>query len=168
MVLDRGFRDVIKHLEQEYELITLMPCCSLEKQLTTYQANCTRMVTKIRNVIERKNGIFKMYNALEKCRNSQLTHITQDFKNVAAIQNCFFTALYSDKYNCKEIALLMKQNLNKSNTLLGYITNQRQVKEKCFQKIDAFNVIDFPKILYNDFYKYITNGLYSSLYSFII
>ena len=85
MVLDRGFRDVIKHLEQEYELITLMPCCSLDKQLTTYQANCTRMVTKIRNVIERKNGIFKIYNALEKCRNSQLTHITQDFKNVAAI-----------------------------------------------------------------------------------
>ena len=48
MVLDRGFRDVIKHLEKEYELITLMPCCSLDKQLTTYQANCTRMVTKIR------------------------------------------------------------------------------------------------------------------------
>ena len=52
------------------------------------------MVTKIRNVIERKNGIFKMYNALEKCRNSQLTHITQDFKNVAAIQNCFFSINY--------------------------------------------------------------------------
>jgi sulfur transfer complex TusBCD TusB component (DsrH family) len=30
IVLDRGFRDVIKHLEKEYELITLMPCCSLK------------------------------------------------------------------------------------------------------------------------------------------
>ena len=128
MVLDRGFRDIIKHLEKEYELITLMACCSLEKQLSTYQANCTQMVTKIRNVIERKNGIFKMYNALEKCRNSQLTHITQDFKNVAAIQNCFFTALYSDHHNCKEIALLMKQNLNKSNPLASYLTNPRQIK----------------------------------------
>ena len=159
MVLDRGFRDVIKHLEQEYELITLMPCCSQEKQLTTYQANCTRMVTKIRNVIERKNGVFKMYKALEKCRNSQLTHITQDFKNVAAIQNCFFTALYSDKQDCKEIALLKKQNLNKTNPLISYITNPRLTKTQCFVKIDALTLSDFPKILYNDFYKYITNGL---------
>jgi hypothetical protein len=116
------------------------------------------MVTKIRNVIERKNGIFKIYNALKKCRNSQLTHITQDFKNVAAIQNCFFTALYSDHHNCKEIALLMKQNLNKSNPLVSYLTNQRQIKLKGFLKLDALTVTDFPKILYNDFYKYITNG----------
>ena len=166
MVLDRGFRDVIKHLEQDHELITLMPSCSLEKQLTTIQANCTRMVTKIRNVIERKNGIFKMYAALEKCRNSQLTHITQDFKIVAAIQNCFFAALYSDKHDCKEIALLMKQNLNKPNQLLSYITNSRAIKEKCFIKIDAFTISDFPKILYNDFYKYITNGLYLTYYYF--
>jgi hypothetical protein len=51
-----------------------MPSCSLEKHLTTYQANFTRMVTEIRNIIERKNGIFRMCNALEKCRNNQLSH----------------------------------------------------------------------------------------------
>jgi hypothetical protein len=49
-----------------------MPSCSLEKQLTTYQANSTRIITIIRNIIERKNGIFRMYNALEKC--NQLSH----------------------------------------------------------------------------------------------
>ena len=111
-----------------------MPSCSQEKQLTTYQANCTRTVTKIRNVIERKNGIFKMNKALEKIRNSQLTLITQDFKNVAAMQNCFFTALYSDKQDCKEIALLMKQNLNKTNPLISYITNPRLTKKQCLVK----------------------------------
>jgi hypothetical protein len=92
------------------------------------------MVTKIRNVIERKNGIFKTYNALEKCRKAQLTLITQDFKNVAAKQNCYFTALYSDHHNCKEIALLMKQNLNKSNPFVCFLTNQRQIKLKGFFK----------------------------------
>jgi hypothetical protein len=55
IVLERGFRDVIKHLEQDHDFITLMPSCSLEKHLTTYQANFTRMVTEIRNIIERKN-----------------------------------------------------------------------------------------------------------------
>ena len=160
MVLDRGFRDVINHLEKKYDLITLMPCCSKEDQLTTYQANCTRMVTKIRNVIERKNGIFKIYHALEKCRNSQLPHITQDFKIVAAIQNCFFIHLYSDNNYIKEIAELMKQNLNRKNSLLSFITSKRVIKDCCFVKIDAFNISDFPKILFNDFYLYITNGLY--------
>ena len=164
MVLDRGFRDIIDHLEKDYDLITLMPCCSKENQLTTYQANCTRMVTKIRNVIERKNGIFKVYNALEKCRNSQLPHITQDFKNVAAIQNFFFIDLYSDKHYSKEISELMKKDLNKQNTLLSYITNPCLLKENCFLKMDALAISDFPKILYNDFYLYITRGLYKIVF----
>ena len=51
-----------------------MPSCSLEKHLNTYQANCTRMVTEICNIIERKNVIFVMYNALKNCRNNQLSH----------------------------------------------------------------------------------------------
>ena len=80
-------------MENEFGLKTLMPSCSKESQLTTLQANQTRLVTKIRNVIERKNGIFKRFAALEHCRNSQLNHITEDFKNVAALINCFFVDL---------------------------------------------------------------------------
>jgi hypothetical protein len=32
------------------------------------------MVTEICNIIERKNVIFVMYNALKNCRNNQLSH----------------------------------------------------------------------------------------------
>ena len=145
-------------MEDEIGLKTLMPSCSKESQLTTLQANQTRLVTKIRNVIERKNGIFKSFASLEHCRNSQLNHITEDFKNAAALINCFFIELDSDKQFGKEIAESMKANLNKINPLVSYLSNQKLLKKNIFSKIDAINLNDFPQILYNDIYKYITHG----------
>ena len=91
LILDRGFRDVIETLENKYLFKTLMPSCSSEQQLTTLQANYTRLVTKIRWVIEAINGLFKNeFKALEQCKNTMLPHIFKDFRIAAAIINCFF------------------------------------------------------------------------------
>ena len=59
-VLDRGFRDAVKDLEGlGYKVMMPAYLDSDKKQLTTEQANNSRLVTKSRWVIEAINGILK-------------------------------------------------------------------------------------------------------------
>ena len=120
MVLDRGFRDIVEDLKKDYNLKPYMPTCSKE-QLTTAQANQTRLITKIRWTIEAINGTIKQFRALEKTRNSMLPHIMQDFRIAAAIVNRYYSKKLSDIGNETEIANLMKQRFHTKNNLANYI-----------------------------------------------
>lgn len=59
MVLDRGFRDVKKMLEDMGFKVIMSSLKGNKSQLTTQEANETRDVTKIRWVIEAVHGIIK-------------------------------------------------------------------------------------------------------------
>ena len=92
-----------------------MPTCS-NGQFTDLQANHTRLVTKIRCVIEVINGIFdKSFPALKTIRNTMIPHIMIDFKVASALINCFYSRFVTDKEDMEEIAILMKSKLNKKN-----------------------------------------------------
>ena len=84
VILDRGFRDCIQKLEKTYNFKTMLPCF-LDKnmsQFTTQQANQSRIVTKMRWIIEAVIGILKnKYQALDgKLENKSLPHILEDFR----------------------------------------------------------------------------------------
>ena len=132
LILDRGFRDVIDTLEKKYKVRTIMPYCSNEQQLTTLQANFTRLVTKIRWAIEVVNGLFKNeFKAIEKCRNTMLNHIFKDYRIAASLINCFFSRLVSDKEDGKEIAKIMKDKLYNKNDLESYLNKNNDSKKLC-------------------------------------
>ncbi|CAF0986877.1 unnamed protein product [Brachionus calyciflorus] len=69
-----------------------------KKQLTTEQANNSRLVTESRWVIEAVNGILKLsFKALSQVKNTMLNHIGFDYRITGALINRYFDRLSSDK-----------------------------------------------------------------------
>ena len=69
-LLDRGFRDCIQALNTVYNLNPKMPSflSSKNKQLSTFEANQSRLVTKCRWVVEVTNAFLKkIVQSVEKC-----------------------------------------------------------------------------------------------------
>jgi exosome complex RNA-binding protein Rrp4 len=60
VLVDRGFREAVDHLTA-LDLDVRMPDLNVGKQLTTEQANRTRLVTKCRWIVEARNGHLKRY-----------------------------------------------------------------------------------------------------------
>ena len=70
-----------------------------QKQLTVEQANNSRFVTKVRWVVESRNGHLETFKALCDVPYNALSHIMIDYKIAASIINCFYTKLASDGEN---------------------------------------------------------------------
>ena len=103
------------------------------------------MVTKIRFVVEDRNGLKLTFRALDgTIQNRMLSHIMDDVRIAAALVNCFFILTLSDIEDGLEIATAMKNKLEQKNELESYL------KKKCinrtFSAISLTDHNDFPKI----------------------
>ncbi len=89
-VIDRGFRDSINYLESKGYSYR-MPCfLGKRKQHTTSEANLSRLVTKIRWIIESVNSRIKKWRYFANILNNlNIPYIESDFKNICAIINLF-------------------------------------------------------------------------------
>jgi hypothetical protein len=89
-IVDRGFRDSLEYLETKGYKTQMPTFLGKRKQHTAAEANASRLVTKIRWVIESANGRIKkwsyFYNTIE---NLNIPFIEKDFKNICAIINAF-------------------------------------------------------------------------------
>ena len=88
-ILDRGFRDCISDLN-EHGYQTKMPALlgKNQKQLTTMEANESRLVTKLRYVVEVTNCFCKRsFQALREVQNQSLKHTIEDYKIAGALIN---------------------------------------------------------------------------------
>lgn len=117
-VVDRGFRDCISTLNQlgfEVKLPAFLD--NGAKQLTTKQANESRIVTKCRFVIEVRNGhlknVWRLFGSVWNTYN--LKYIKNDLKIAAALINKFNQKIVADKGCEEEVAQLMLQRINKIN-----------------------------------------------------
>jgi len=97
---------------------------------TIKQANSSRFFTKARWVVEGRNGHLETFKALGEVTNNSLSHIMEDYKIAAAIINCFYAKLISDKKNTKEIAECMKSKLKKSCHLEKYLLEIKKLVSK--------------------------------------
>lgn len=88
IIVDRGFRDCEVDLVNR-GFIVKMPACSINPQLTTIEANQSRLVTKVRYDIERLNGLIKNYWKIfaSVCDTHLTPHIATDFQICAALLN---------------------------------------------------------------------------------
>ena len=130
------------------------------KQLTTFQANESRLVTKCRWVIEVINAFLKGFKALDNVKNVTLPHLMIDFKIAAAFINLFYKKLFSDGVKQSLIAKLMLEKMELPNKLEPLINKLKLKRLELFEKMNAALVTDFPKLDEEDIKTYITNGSY--------
>ena len=180
IVLDRGFRDVLHTLKSVHGVIPKIPACMFSSlflflimsfhlilqglanksvQLTRLQANETRLVTKIRWVIEDVNGVLKQsFRAFDgTIQNKMLTHIMNDLRIACSLVNCFFTRKISDEEDGVQIAYEMKEKVSLKNDLERYLSKKSTTK---FLKLESDDLNDFPKMDPNEIRKKITFGWY--------
>jgi hypothetical protein len=171
-ILDRGFRDCRKELKEMYKLDSQMPSLIQEstqksqqakasKQLDTIEANKTRLVTKVRWVVEVVNSFLKKsFKALSDVPNKTLVHTLVDYKIAAALINRFYNHLFSDPDDQALIAQNMLAKLNQANELKVMVEDLRLNRKSQFDALDACKIEDFPKLELQQIKTHITLGSY--------
>ncbi len=151
-VVDRGFRNVIpkcQELGYDVKMPHFMP--SGAKQLTCEQANESRLVTKVRWIVEDVNGqikqTFQHFN--KTLQNVLLDNVEADFKNCLGILNHFHKCKSSD-FNNPAITHRIMTSKNKEN-LLANVDISKLVRNRSFfdKKIDDPSIdtnYGFPRL----------------------
>lgn len=136
-IFDRGFRDCL-------EEIAAMDCVAktpefIKKnqptdQLTTEQANRSRLVTKTRFVVELRNGNIKTIFSVfaQQWSTVCLRHLGDDLRIAAALINKYFQKVVADKGNEECVSNAMLSCLTSPNHL------QQIVRQDMFQTHLAF------------------------------
>ncbi|XP_076085751.1 uncharacterized protein LOC143056545 [Mytilus galloprovincialis] len=163
MIVDRGFRDALDLL-QEMGIQTKMPAFNKkgESQLPVEDSNVTRLVTKIRWVVESVNGRIKSWKYLDRVLpNSQIPFVS-DYVNIAcAIMNKYWPELNTgDSEQDEQLASKMLYLSKQKNLLHEKIIEEGLDKRSCkWQKIDASSAPSFPRLSEEDI-RNITVGVY--------
>ena len=150
LVVDRGFRDVADLLE-ECGIKTHMPhfIGKSQKALSTEEANETRLVTKVRWVVESANGRIKQWKALSNVMpNSVIPYIGDYVRIICATCNAFKPPLLQtseeDDIVAKRMLALSKlpNQLKQQVEANGWDT---RVKTQ-WKVIDEADLTDFPQL----------------------
>lgn len=164
VLVDRGFRDCAQ-LFAANGLVVKMPefvkRSDPKGQLTTKQANKSRLVTANRFVIENRNGHIKIIWQLFDTRLSSydLVHVFEDYRIGAALINKFFQKIHPNRNDAHEIATKMLSQVNVPNDLAKLVNSfQFQNDIKHFVPGDEFTQT-FPVLSKEDLKK-ISLGTY--------
>ena len=147
------------------------------KQFSTDDANRTRLLTKLRWIVESGTRIlqnfvllwfFKAVNAKIKCwkyfaqtvRNSSLSTVGDDLDIICAIQNKYFRPAISDRLDGEQMAETMKDLLDAPNQLKEFLETN---KGHHWKKFDAQYCI-FPMLMEEDV-RDITLGEYNRIFA---
>ncbi|XP_033730151.1 uncharacterized protein LOC117319467 [Pecten maximus] len=161
VIVDRGFRDSVELLE-EFGIHTEMPTFSKKRQHTTMESNASRLVTKIRWVVESVNGRMKTWKYLDRILpNSQIPYIGDMVRIVCAICNKYRSDLstgdaQSDQLLGAKMLFLSKQvNILQNRIEEGGFASKRSI----WAKIDESASLNFPVLTEEDL-RNLTLGVY--------
>ncbi|CAH2088907.1 unnamed protein product [Euphydryas editha] len=155
LILDRGFRDALPDIEDcGYKAHMPLSVPRGQTQLSTTDANKSRMITMCRWVVEVVNGRFKRDFKLfrQDYFNKALPNMQNDFRIAAAITNAFHDPI-TDNSNAHEIVERINNRMNIENLLAEYVIgqnlNSRRVR---FQSMSAElpDLQDFPRLTARD------------------
>jgi hypothetical protein len=105
-----------------------------KQQHTTDEANKSRLITKVRLVVESANGRIKQWIFLDKVVPNKLVKYIGDFvKIVCAILNCFRPRTLSIDTASSEIANEILRKANMDNESKMYLEQNNLIKEKQLQ-----------------------------------
>lgn len=138
LLLDRGFRDVVEDVESK-GLIVKMPSLvqagsNRKGQLSTKDANRSRLVTALRFIVETRNGhlksIWKMFNNIW-CSYYQL-NLSVDVEICSALINKYYRTFASNRDNAEDVVTRMISKLDEENLVGKVVTKdnfQKQLKK---------------------------------------
>lgn len=162
-ILDRGFRDCVNYLKEKHfqvKMPALLQKSKKKNQLSTIEANKSRLVTATRYVIETRNGhlktIFKMFN--KNWNPLHLKHLMDDVLICSAIINLYFEKLISNKGMEAEISARMLSRVNTENILSKVVV--RVQFERHLKKFELFDDFDTLPMLNELDLIYIALGRY--------
>jgi hypothetical protein len=165
VLVDRDFRDVVDHLTT-LGLDVRMPDLKSGNQLTTEQANRTRLVTKCRYIVEARNGHLKLcFRHFDRVwPNQSIPHMMKDFRIACAILNVFHQTIESDVRDGLALATSMLDRFDEDNLLAKVTTALHLNRESSLDKWERIEeshefVVDFPHLSEEDL-RSITLGSY--------
>ncbi|XP_066248319.1 uncharacterized protein [Euwallacea similis] len=148
-VLDRGFRDIIEYLNSKGYKTAMPALKGKRKQLESLEANRSRLITKVRWVVEAVHGILKQkYQLLDrKIDNKIVPTIGEYFRIAAFLQNQFGQRLTSDKDAGEEIIARMQALVDTPNYLAEEVETGKWARKKViFRRITSNAIKDFPQL----------------------
>ncbi|XP_048741615.2 uncharacterized protein LOC125655389 [Ostrea edulis] len=164
-VVDRGFRDsesLLNDLGIRMEMPAFIP--RGQKQLSTEEANSSRLVTKVRWVVESVNGRIKTWRYLGKTLpNSQIPCIGDYVRIVCSLCNKYRPPINSGTFDDDiTIASTMTMLAKKTNELQQFVLENGLGKRSMkWTSIDADSntITDFPRLTEGDI-RNLTIGVY--------
>lgn len=151
MVVDRGFRDSVENLKKAGYMVQIPEFVKDKKknsQLSTREANESRLVTKTRFMVENRNGhikiVFKYFAKV--LPTASLLHLGQDFRICIALINAFFKTFGSDAGNSEEVGLLMLERRFVPNYLSVAVN---KIPTSAFQLLEDKS--EFPSLVQDNF-----------------
>ncbi|XP_052078126.1 uncharacterized protein LOC127716083 [Mytilus californianus] len=162
-IVDRGFRDAVQYLEDQGYMVK-MPVCLVKgkKQLTTNEANLTRLVTKCRWVVESTNARLKQFHFFEKVvPNTMISSIGDLVKITGGILNKYKRPLVCNPEH-EEVAKKMLDRSVLQNSLQTYVEENNLIRRRTvYLPINASGTVleNFPKLT-EEILRDITLGIY--------
>lgn len=146
-IVDRGFRDCVPLLRSkgfDVKMPGLVQRSETKTQLSTAEANRSRLVTAIRFVIEVRNGhlktIWKIFNMT--WNSLALKHLKNDIEICSALINYYFRSIESNRDIADEIIDRMLNRMNLPNGLSKIINRSRfQNNMRQFVPFDDFDTL---------------------------
>ncbi|XP_069109614.1 uncharacterized protein [Argopecten irradians] len=164
LVVDRGFRDSLDFLNDLGLKCKMPPFLNRgQKQHPTEEANSSRLITKIRWIVESVNGRLKQWKYLQNIvPNSQIPAIGDYLRLVAALCNRYRTPLNTGSTEeDQRVAAKMKVLAASTNTLQNRVQEEqldRRTRE--WKPLDgATSVVEFPTLSEEEL-RHITIGVY--------
>ena len=126
-----------------------------KSQLSTSEANKSRLCTKQRGIVERVFGRlqshFKYY--ANRSQNKSLKTDFRDLLNVCSVLNTYFLPIISDSGYEEEISNRLKSLLHKPTHLSDFVIQQKlNSKRVNFRDMDSSLDIEFPFLEQQDLY----------------
>lgn len=155
-LLDRGFRDVAKHLTDKGYDIKMPEFIEKKKlgqnQLTTAQANSSRIVTACRFAVETRNGhmkqIWQIFN--RTLITYDLPNAMTDFRIGASLINKYYVTFGSNKYDAENIARKMLEKHGRQNEF-AVIVDSSLFNNSVKNFVSGDLNFSFPKLQKTDF-----------------
>lgn len=151
--LDRGFRDVIGKLE-DLKFKAHMPALKGQrKQLTTAEANASRMVTLVRWVVEAVHGVMgQKYKLLHNQFDNKMIPNARSYCRIAGfLVNTFGKRYLSEVSSSDEVINQIKRNKTTKNTLQEEVESKSWNRRKSnFMPLKSDDVLDFPELTRKD------------------
>ncbi|XP_062596761.1 uncharacterized protein LOC134258244 [Saccostrea cucullata] len=161
-IVDRGFRDSTDILADIGIRMEMPSFLKGAKQHSTEESNSSRLITKVRWVVESANGRIKRWKYLDRTvSNNQIPFIADYVRIVAAISNRYCPPLSTGTDDDQAIAMKMRHLSQKGNELRELVESEGWDRRPSqWKTLDADSVaLDFP-ILSEDEIRNITLGTY--------